>query len=167
MLKVGGRVIHMLPSSNWVDHGFYMFSPTIFHDYYSANNWAIETARIIELTRRHNIDPWRIYNYEPGILNPLSSGGFDKGYLVNIFFVVTKTNKSVCSQIPQQSRYQMGKWNTASQNDSSSKFQNNLKQRLSVVINWMKSIPLFYSIFMSITYFFLRKKRMPPLIAKY
>ena len=28
MLKVGGRVIHLLPSSNWIDHGFYSFSPT-------------------------------------------------------------------------------------------------------------------------------------------
>jgi SAM-dependent methyltransferase len=165
MLKVGGRIIHMLPSSNWVDHGFYMFSPTLFHDYYSANNWQIEMARIIELTRRHDVDPWRIYDYVPGVLNPLSSGGFDKGYLINIFFVVSKTSRSVSSVIPQQSRYQEGKWNEKF--IQSNEKLSTVKSLIQNIIGPLKSIPLLYSILMSIYYVISRKKRMPPIVAKY
>lgn len=41
MLKIGGIVIHASPSCNFVDHGFYSFSPTAFYDYYSQNSWEI------------------------------------------------------------------------------------------------------------------------------
>src|SRR5437763_2766890 len=53
MLKVGGRVIHHSPASNWVDHGFYMFSPTLFWDYYNANKFEIGEVRLIGMTQRH------------------------------------------------------------------------------------------------------------------
>jgi len=36
MLKPGGRVIHHVPTNNWVDHGFYQASPTLFFDFYEA-----------------------------------------------------------------------------------------------------------------------------------
>lgn len=173
MLKVGGRVIHLLPSSNWVDHGFYMFSPTLFHDYYSANNWQIETARIIELTRRHNVDPWRIYDYAPGVLNSLSSGGFDKGYCINIFFVVTKTNLSLSSNIPQQSRYQKDKWNgnkvrtDIGVDVKTNPFLSFIKLKSHSITGKLKSIPLIYSVVSSVYGIIFRKNRMPPLVAKY
>lgn len=31
-----GLVIHHVPINNWVDHGFYQFSPTLFFDFYAA-----------------------------------------------------------------------------------------------------------------------------------
>ena len=34
LLDVGGCVMHLLPMNNFVDHGFYSFSPTFFWDYY-------------------------------------------------------------------------------------------------------------------------------------
>lgn len=37
LVRPGGRVIHHLPINNWVDHGFYQFSPTLFFDFYNAN----------------------------------------------------------------------------------------------------------------------------------
>ena len=39
MLRVGGRIIHISPSSNYVDHGFYSFSPTLFYDFYQTNKF--------------------------------------------------------------------------------------------------------------------------------
>lgn len=36
MLEIGGRVIHHTPTNNWVDHGFYQISPTLFFDFYEA-----------------------------------------------------------------------------------------------------------------------------------
>lgn len=36
LVAPGGRVIHHVPLNNWVDHGFYQFSPTLFFDFYGA-----------------------------------------------------------------------------------------------------------------------------------
>jgi len=66
MLKVGGRVIHSLPSAGCLDHGFYMFSPTLLYDYYSQNRWEIEDFFMINVPYE-SYSPWTIYNYvEPG-----------------------------------------------------------------------------------------------------
>lgn len=39
LVKPGGRVIHHVPINNWVDHGFYQFSPTLFFDFYETNGF--------------------------------------------------------------------------------------------------------------------------------
>lgn len=39
LARDGGRVIHHLPLNNWVDHGFYQFSPVLFFDFYEANGF--------------------------------------------------------------------------------------------------------------------------------
>ena len=66
MLKVGGDIIHSLPSTGCLDHGFYMFSPTLFYDYYSQNRWKIKDFLMIQLPYS-GFKPWRIFRYsEPG-----------------------------------------------------------------------------------------------------
>lgn len=103
MAKVGGRVIISAPSSNYMDHGFYMFSPTLFMDYFVANNLAIETFYII----RHSIDarsPWRVYDYRPGDYRKFFVGCLDR-QAYGIFAIVTRTEKTTVDRIPQQSYY--------------------------------------------------------------
>jgi SAM-dependent methyltransferase len=39
LAKPGGMVLHHVPMNNWVDHGFYQFSPTLFFDFYGANGF--------------------------------------------------------------------------------------------------------------------------------
>jgi hypothetical protein len=41
LLKVGGRVLHFVASSGYIDHGFYMFSPMLFNKFYSVNKFEI------------------------------------------------------------------------------------------------------------------------------
>jgi SAM-dependent methyltransferase len=66
MLKVGGLVIHSLPSTGCLDHGFYMFSPTLLYDYYSQNRWEIVDFYMISVPYE-SYSPWTIYKYdEPG-----------------------------------------------------------------------------------------------------
>jgi hypothetical protein len=66
MLKVGGLMIHSLPSTGCMDHGFYMYSPTLFYDYYRQNNWDILSFQLINLPLG-NYSTWKIYEYEePG-----------------------------------------------------------------------------------------------------
>ena len=114
LLKPGGRVIHgMSPSHNHVDHGFYMFSPTLFHDYYSANAYRIEASYVFEYRpawyrNRLLSRPWKIYRYAPGALDHLSYGGFSDEQL-GIFFVATKTEAATDDVIPQQSAFGAGR----------------------------------------------------------
>lgn len=42
----GGIVIHHVPMNNWVDHGFYQFSPTLFFDFYQASGFVDLTMKI-------------------------------------------------------------------------------------------------------------------------
>jgi SAM-dependent methyltransferase len=60
LLKEDGIIIHASPSHNHVDHGFYMFSPTLFSDYYSANSYKILTSYIFEYTFECN-SPWKFF----------------------------------------------------------------------------------------------------------
>lgn len=109
MLKVGGRIIHGLPSSNYVDHGLYMFSPTLFYDYYSANKWDIIDQFFIKLSLKHNTQLWNIYNYVPDSLNGFYIGWLNIG-LYAIWFIAKKTDKSTFNASVQQGYY-LRRWN--------------------------------------------------------
>jgi hypothetical protein len=104
MLKVGGRIIHASPTSNYVDHGFYMFSPTLFYDYYLANRWEIIEALFICHSYRHDKRLWDIYRYTPGCLNSHSYGGLNKG-LYATFFIARKRADSTFNAPVQQGYY--------------------------------------------------------------
>lgn len=110
-LKVGGRVvIGMGASSNHLDHGFYMFSPTLFHDYFTVNRYRLETEKLFEFESywvegRLFSTPWRVYDYEPGRLDQLSFGGWG-GRQTALFVVATKTADSTGDAKPQQSYFE-------------------------------------------------------------
>lgn len=110
LLKEGGRVVHgMAPSTNHVDHGFYMFSPTLFHDFYTANGWRIEAEYFFEFfpfwyRRRFESTPWKIRRYTPGCLDALAYGGFGARQ-VALFVVATKVADATADRIPQQSYF--------------------------------------------------------------
>lgn len=118
LLKTGGIVIHASPSSNHVDHGFYMFSPTLFYDFYTTNGYEIIMSKIFEYTPNHANEKWKIYDYKPGSIDTLSFGGWGNKML-GIYFVARKTaemNSKIT--IPQQGYYKE-RW------ISPEKFQNN------------------------------------------
>lgn len=102
MLKVGGRIVHASPSSNYADHGFYMFSPRLFVEYYHANGFTIESVKFC----RTSYKKLEIYDYSPRLLKGKHTGGLD-GKAYGTFFVATKTKHSRCDVIPQQASY---KW---------------------------------------------------------
>ncbi len=108
LLKPNGRIVHgMCPSNNHVDHGFYMFSPTFFWDYYTANQYLIENEFFFEFIpswfrSKFHSGTWQIYRYVPGCLDHLSYGRFHDRQ-VGIFVVATKTPAATCETIPQQS----------------------------------------------------------------
>lgn len=105
MLKVNGRIVHSVPSTNHVDHGFYMFSPTLFFDYYATNCYEISPCFLYQYTPRHDVDPWKVYPYEPGSIDHLSYGGFDKGLMLGVWFTATKRVQSTAGVSPVQGAY--------------------------------------------------------------
>jgi SAM-dependent methyltransferase len=104
MLKVGGRLIHSSPTSNLVDHGFYMFSPTFFHDFYSANQWEINNIYVMTMTPQQETEPFFYTEYEPGSFDCVSYGGLPPGLYFTLSFL-TKTPDSTGTRIPQQGAY--------------------------------------------------------------
>lgn len=43
ILKKGGTVIHDVALANWVDHGYYSFSPILFRDHYNSRHYHINS----------------------------------------------------------------------------------------------------------------------------
>jgi SAM-dependent methyltransferase len=117
LAKEGGRVIFLSPSSNHVDHGFYMFSPTLFMDYLLANGLHIETCYFI----RYSPDgrtTWRAYRYDRESWRQFTIGALDsRPYMV--FVVATRVPGSSINKIPQQAFYRE-RWNAAGSTPSRS-----------------------------------------------
>jgi len=91
----GGVVIHISPSSNYVDHGFYMFSPTLFHDYYGANRWQILQHFFFQHSPNYQA-AWKVYEYRPGGLFAFAfSGGLNR-LMCGIFVAAKKGPESTC-----------------------------------------------------------------------
>jgi hypothetical protein len=110
LLRPGGRILHCaVPSNNHMDLGFYMLSPTFFSDYYTANRYRIETMYLCEYFAywhqgRLHSDPWRIYRYEPGVLDALSYGRYG-GAQAATFVVATRQPDSTGGAVPQLGQY--------------------------------------------------------------
>jgi SAM-dependent methyltransferase len=105
LLRPGGRVLHSLPITNFVDHGFYMFSPTLFLDYYEANAYRVHRFTI------HRVEPWdsrrglgTFYEYDPEAWFRFEGGGLDAAQWTMIA-VFEKTQGSTSGVIPLQRRY--------------------------------------------------------------
>lgn len=106
-LAPNGRVVHVAPVSNAVDHGFYQFSPTLMFDYYSQNGWELE--RTLVFVARDFEAPWTVYQYEPGCLDALSTRFHELRLsgmtMTGLFFVARKIAGAGSSVIPQQGAY--------------------------------------------------------------
>jgi SAM-dependent methyltransferase len=110
LAKEGGRVIFLSPSSNHVDHGFYMYSPTLFVDYLLANGLRIETCYFIRCSPNGR-RPWQAYRYDRESWRQFSIGVLDnRPYMV--FVVATRVPGSSLDKIPQQTLYRE-RWNAS------------------------------------------------------
>lgn len=62
MLRPNGWFLHIGPLNNYVDHGFYQFSPTFWFDWCSANGWDVYESALVRLPsqKRAEADQWQI-----------------------------------------------------------------------------------------------------------
>lgn len=102
MLKSGGRVIHIAPTSNMVDHGFYSFSPTFFSDYYSTNSYELLTLNLFECFSWTG--SWDVYDCLSGnIDNRL--GRVSTAKMSGVFCIAKKAGNSASLVIPSQGHF--------------------------------------------------------------
>lgn len=103
MVKEGGRLMILTPASNHVDHGFYMFSPTLFYDYFMANGFAIETIYLVAYTKNPR-KLWEAFVYKSGTWSDMHIDGLDdRAYCV--WVVATRLPGATLDVIPQQGFY--------------------------------------------------------------
>jgi hypothetical protein len=105
LLGVGGRVVHVCPASNAVDHGFYSFSPCLFHEFYTANGWRIDGCKLLNFGSKLLPIRMTAYDYVPPLPREVLDG-YLPGTVHYTFFVATKTAQSRGDAIPQQRFYQ-------------------------------------------------------------
>jgi hypothetical protein len=107
-LKMGGRVVHTLPSSNFIDHGFYSFSPTLFWDFYRANRFDVNRIDVMHYYPDAKIPAFH-HPYRPELSQRFSEGQLKDG-LYGTLCIATKKTDSSADQIPQQSSYSENQW---------------------------------------------------------
>lgn len=99
MVRVGGHVIHFLPSSNHVETGYVMPSPNAFSAFYRANGFRLDT---LWLVRQPWLDRWPVidvYDYLDAGQRALDGVRLDEaGY--QIFFVAQRLPESTHDAIP-------------------------------------------------------------------
>ncbi|MDO8566256.1 MAG: hypothetical protein Q7S04_03675 [Candidatus Moranbacteria bacterium] len=99
MTKVGGYVLQFIPAQNFLNHGFYQFSPTFFYDFFTANGFEIVESYLIEVRGRsdryHSYDQEK--DYTGVFFNP-------RNRLVNCF-LSRKVKKVDHIELPDQFFY--------------------------------------------------------------
>jgi hypothetical protein len=63
-VKPGGVILHGNPLS-MVNHGFYMLSPTLYHDFYTQNGWQIEQMMAARGNEVSDISPTKRVTVAP------------------------------------------------------------------------------------------------------
>ncbi len=102
--KVGGLVIHINPSNNVIDHGFYQFSPILFYQYYTENGFEPISCKFTREPADGRFgEPIQFFDYRPDIQGCTVDGSADATY--GVAFCFRKTEKSSSDRIPQQGHY--------------------------------------------------------------
>jgi hypothetical protein len=164
--------MHLSPSHNHIDHGFYMFSPTFHYDYYTSNNYKVIRSNIVEYSSNPFNSTWKIYNYESLCLEHLAFGGWDRSMLL-IWFVAQKSEASTDNVFPQQARY-LSVWGKHKLGEPSGYLgKNKLGGKFMKFKHILKSNRFAYNflyklrnIYFGIT-FLLKSRKKPKVIARY
>ena len=125
---------------------------------YDFPQYNILKSNIFEYSRTHERGQWTVYQYEPGVIDHLSYGGWGKK-LLGIWFVAEKLPESTSETIPQQSFYTRT-WNQSPNNS----------HRFNTIKAFIRKTPLIYRIARKANQILNIKsfiKKRPKIIARY
>ena len=100
MVRSGGRVIHLTPSSNCVEHGFFSVSPTLFADFYAASGFTVNRVWLCEIPIELPRGVWHAYDYANASERFISLGQLSGKIWFS--FSVSTAGQTVTPRIPQQ-----------------------------------------------------------------
>ena len=100
--RTGGHVIHHVLTNNYVDHGFYQFSPVLFFEYYHANRFVVHELSIVGHTDRQ--DEWWTRRYAVDG-RKVDANDELKGDRYATFAFCTKQPDSTWEAVPNQSTF--------------------------------------------------------------
>jgi hypothetical protein len=122
MLKVGGRLIIMVPASNSIDHGFYSFSPTLFFDYFADNGFSNFSCYLREGSSIVYEKKSKLYEY----LNVGNELPIISKSSIEVSFSAIKSQAVDVLKKPHQSTYKLKSgWKSGSTTGSNSFFKSN------------------------------------------
>jgi hypothetical protein len=101
MLKPGGRIIHMSPTNNYVEHGYYQFSPSLFCNYYLINGFINYQCLIIEHTCSNIMQKYLCYLWDGKRPHAI----MESTRQLATFFIAEKISNSTFNKIPQQGQF--------------------------------------------------------------
>ncbi len=116
MTRIGGRIVHLTPSSNSINHGFYSVSPTLYADFYSASGCEIEALYLCRVPRGFERRQWQVYDCQHNDRQWGPIGGL-AGNAWFTFCIVRKLEHAE-PRVPQQSQYE-ATWQLAEHHPSS------------------------------------------------
>jgi hypothetical protein len=104
LLAPGGLAIHLSPTNNYVNHGFWQLSPRSFYDYYHVNGFAdLETTMIVAPRDIDKTRAWATFPYDPRDPNGAVSFFSSPNDRLSCMFRARKTPESTSERIPAQS----------------------------------------------------------------
>ncbi|WP_197453390.1 class I SAM-dependent methyltransferase [Caulifigura coniformis] len=114
LVRPGGRIVHLTPSSNCVEHGFYSVSPTLFYDFYRANRHELADLFLCRIPIDLPRGEWQVFDYLNAPLRMIPIGMLDQ----SIWFTwsVSIAPDRFDDSTPQQGFYEQT-WRDADQND--------------------------------------------------
>jgi len=98
-LKVGGRVMHILPMSGFAGHGFYQFSPDLFAEFYGKNGF---DEVVIKIELRIGLKAY-YFDFNPN--RPLPGDFW--GIPAQVFFAARKARQVDEIVMPNQSVFEL------------------------------------------------------------
>lgn len=102
MCRKSGWVVHITPSSNYVDHGFYSFSPCVFYDLYGSNGFGHFVCYIFQIDPNDFFGLNSYIEYSYGM--PLTKL-IDPKKISAVFFAAQKLSTTESLVIPNQGAY--------------------------------------------------------------
>ncbi|MBV8074718.1 MAG: hypothetical protein JO140_04740 [Candidatus Eremiobacteraeota bacterium] len=106
MLAVGGRIVHQSPVNNYVNHGFFQISPTLFFDYYGANGFdAMHGVFVAQPVQQAMTTPWNFLAYEDRFFSGLNSVVCGEETQLSLHFHAKKGRESAGEVLPIQNYF--------------------------------------------------------------
>jgi hypothetical protein len=104
MLRPGGRVVHMSPANNYVNHGFVQLSPAFYHEYYTENGFE-DVRGILAVQPRAEIANlgWNFLQYDHATMGGANSIFCPEGTQLAVYFTARKTRDSTSDRVPARS----------------------------------------------------------------